>query len=184
MYKAECERHGFAWGAVEQRAMRDAVRSCTRGMGGPQKALPIPFESLHLLPGCADPWAPGGPVKPRNVVVLGCWFMVREVEAANAKVKDLQVNKGPDGKPVVLWTLPVSKTDQQAKGTSRNEGGNQTKVDIFKLGFEVLGTLHLRQGPPFAQEAWVFMRSQALTELSSTRGLGPLDLPAEGGQVR
>ena len=147
MYKAECERHGFAWGAVEQRAMRDAVRSCTRGLGGPQRALPISFESLHLLPGAAEPWAPGGPVKPRNLVVLGCWFMVREVEAANAKVKDMQVTKGPDGKPMALWTLPVSETDQQAKGTSRTEMGTRRRCKVLSVwGFRVL-TLHLQKEP-------------------------------------
>ena len=135
LYKAECERHGFAWGTVEHRAMRDAVRSCTRGLGGPQKALPIPFEALHRLPGGVDPWAPGGPIKPRNLVVLGCWFMVREVEAANAKVKDLQVRKGNGGKPVVAWTLPVSKTDQQAKGTSRTgeKGATRRRLNIVQV---------------------------------------------------
>ena len=115
IYKAEAERRSFVWTPAEQRAMRDAVRSCQRGLGGPQRALPLPFEKLDLLPGGGQPWVGGGPIAPRNLVVLGSWFMLREVEAANAKVGDVVVTVR-DGCPRVTWSLPASKTDQKAAG--------------------------------------------------------------------
>ena len=43
LYRAESERRGFVWSAAEQRAHRDAVRSCQRGLGGPQRALIFPL---------------------------------------------------------------------------------------------------------------------------------------------
>ena len=118
IYKAESERRSFVWSPAEQRAVRDAVRSCQRGLGGPQRALPLPFDKLDLLPGGVDPWTGGGPVAPRNLVVLGSWFMLREVEAANARVGDVTVDVR-EGRPRVIWTLPASKTDQKAAGRWR-----------------------------------------------------------------
>ena len=121
LYKAEAERRGYVWTALEQRATRDAVRSCLRGLGGPQKALPLPFSRLGELDGGHLPWTAAGPVGPRNMVVLGAWFMLREVEAANSRIKDVVVHVR-DGRPKVVWTLPASKTDQQACGVSRSHG--------------------------------------------------------------
>ena len=60
-------------------------------------------------------------MSPRNLVVLGSWFMLREVEAANARVKDVSVVVR-DGCPRVVWSLPASKTDQRAAGVSRAHG--------------------------------------------------------------
>ena len=121
VYKTEAERKGFTWTAVEQRALRDAARSCARGLGGPQHALPLPFSRLGELPGTEEPWVGSGPVFPRSLVVLGSWFMMRETEAANATVADVTV-KVVDGVPKVLWDLPASKTDQRAAGVSRAHG--------------------------------------------------------------
>ena len=53
--------------------------------------------------------------------MLGSWFMMREVEAANARISDVTV-KVHDGKPRVCWALPASKTDQRAVGVSRAHG--------------------------------------------------------------
>ena len=120
-YKAESERRGHQWGPIEQRAARDAIRSCSRGLGGPQRALALPFKRLGELPGQRSPWSPRGPVSPRNLVVLGAWFMLREAEAAHARVEDVTIFV-ESGRPRVVWSLPASKTDQRATGVSRAHG--------------------------------------------------------------
>ena len=107
IYKAEAERRGFRWTELEARAAKDAKRSCQRGIGG--------------LPGGWEPWVGHGPVGPRNLVVLGSWFMLREVEAANTLAKDITIQL-VNGKPKVTWMLPASKTDQRAVGVARSHG--------------------------------------------------------------
>ena len=130
IYKAESERRDLAWTATVQRVMKDAVRSCQRGLGGPQRALPLPFARLDELPGGVDPWVGGGPLSPRNLVVLGSWFMLREVEAANARIADVAIVV-KDGCPRVTWSLPASKTDQRAAGATE---GNQPSEGLTSLG--------------------------------------------------
>ena len=57
-------------GSLLQRVIRDSTRSCVRGLGGPVRALPLPFDKLKMLPGSRDPWSPLGPISPRNLIVL------------------------------------------------------------------------------------------------------------------
>ena len=129
IYKAEAERRGFGWSDLEVRAARDAKRSCQRGLGGPQRALPLPFRRLGELPGGWEPWVGNGPMGPRNLVVLGAWFMMREVEAANALSKDVTIHIS-QGKPRVTWSLPASKSDQRATGTTRSHGCSCQEVPL------------------------------------------------------
>ena len=56
IYKSESQRKGFEWDHLLQRTSKDVVRSCTRGLGGPVKALPLPFKRLKDLPGSIEPW--------------------------------------------------------------------------------------------------------------------------------
>ena len=121
-YRVECERRGFFVDQLMQRAIRDSTRSCLRGLGGPVRALPLPFDRLRLLPGSRAPWSPLGPVSPRNLIVLGSWFMVREVEAAHTLAEHVTVKLDSLGRPRVEWFLPVSKTDQEAVGALRVHG--------------------------------------------------------------
>ena len=104
-----------------QRAARDAVRSCERGMGPPVQAQPLPLMMLGGLPGGVPPWTPGGPANPRNAMVVGSWFLLREVEVSTARAAHVTVT-GTGERPgaVATVTLPVSKTDAQALGTTRS----------------------------------------------------------------
>jgi hypothetical protein len=108
---------------VITRAFTDAVRSCTRGLGGPIKAFALPFTRLGLLPGSRTPWSTNGPLSPRNAMVLGSWFLLREVELSSTRAALVEVwPTGDEGKPKVTWALPASKTDQRACGTVRSHG--------------------------------------------------------------
>ena len=103
VYRGACERSGFAFDSTMTRAVKDGVRSVTRGLGGPSRAMALPFDKLHLLPG-SGPWCSKGPANPRNLVVLGSWFMMREMEASNAKVGHMEVRE-VEGKLQVTFSL-------------------------------------------------------------------------------
>ena len=122
-YRSACEREGHGFDQQMVRAVRDGVRSATRGLGGPVRAAPLPFERLRDLPGGDVPWCLGGPVGARNFMVLGAWSMMREIEASNALAAHLElIEDAGGGFPKVVFELPASKTDQKAIGAVRSHG--------------------------------------------------------------
>ena len=120
-YRGHAERAGQTLYGPELRACRDAIRSCERGMGGPIKPRPLPFHRLRELPGMRAPWVQTGPLAPRNAMVLGSWFLTREIELSCARACLLTLVT-VDGKLTVQWTLPASKTDTRAEGVARTHG--------------------------------------------------------------
>ena len=119
LYRTHCARAGHGFGPELAVAARDAARSCARGLGGPVRATPLPLEQLHRLTGGRAPWVAGGPCSPRNAVVTGTWWLLREIELSTLPAHLVEVSKGTDGLPVVSLTLPASKTDQAARGAAR-----------------------------------------------------------------
>ena len=117
-YKMACIRLGYEITQEHQAAMRDAVRSCTRGIGAPTKAAAIPFERLSQLPAGRHAWVPGGPLSPRNALTAGSWWLLREIEVSTVRARLAEVSWSGD-LLVVHITLPASKTDQRASGVSR-----------------------------------------------------------------
>ena len=51
---------------------------------------------------------------PKELIVVGCWWLLREIEAANITLEDVRI----EGLTVHLC-LPASKTDPQAQGVWR-----------------------------------------------------------------
>ena len=123
-YRTAADRAEHPFGGAEVRAMRDAARSCKRGLGGPVRARPLPFERLgdDALPNDEKPWCPRGPLGPKNAVILGSWFLMREAELSGAKASSIKVVTRAGRPPIVQWSLPASKTDQQALGVARTHG--------------------------------------------------------------
>jgi len=121
-YKTWTARQGHSWSTTLQQAMTDAIRSCERGLGGPVKARALPFARLGDLPGGDDPWTPGGPMRPRNAIVIGSWFLTRELELSTASAAALELSFPRPGVPQVKFHLPASKSDVQATGTAREHG--------------------------------------------------------------
>lgn len=119
LYRVTCAREGHAFGPDLAIAIRDAARSCTRGIGAPVRATPLPLDRLHDLAGGRDPWVPSGPCSPRNAVVIGTWWLLREVELSTLRARLVEVCTGIDGQPKIFITLPASKTDQTAHGAAR-----------------------------------------------------------------
>ena len=86
------------------------------------RARGLPFEDLHRLPGERDPWVAHGPVGPRNAIVAGSWFMMREIELSTARAALLELcRSGPQG-PTVRWHFPASKPHPRALGVARAHG--------------------------------------------------------------
>ena len=54
---------------THQRALKDCIRSCERGLGPPTRAQALPLPLLGRLPGHVSPWVENGPMAPRNVIV-------------------------------------------------------------------------------------------------------------------
>jgi len=117
-YKVDGERRGQQLGPEMVRLSADLVRACRRGQGPPIRAAPLPLERFGELPGGSDPWVPGGPVGPRNALVVGAWWMLREVEAANLRAALVTVV--PAIVPTATLHLPASKADSGAAGVSRS----------------------------------------------------------------
>ena len=118
-YRTEADRHGCPFGPCENRALRDAIRSCERGQGAAKQAAPLPTERLRELPGGRDPWVPMGPLSPRNCLVVGTWFLCRESELAGTRAALVEVTGSQSGGDYrAIWSLPSSKTDAKAAGVT------------------------------------------------------------------
>ena len=122
LYRTTAVRNGYDIDPAVAQAIRDMSRACARGLGGPIKARPLQLDLLHLLPGESQPWAEGGPVGPRNFIVCGSFWLLREVEASNTRAALVEVSLAPDGSPRARWHLPASKSDQGALGVARSHG--------------------------------------------------------------
>ena len=121
LLKVRAERQGYGYDAGLLRLHRDVVRSCKRGQGAPVKPMALPFAELHRLRDSDEPWVAGGPVGSGAAMVLGAWFMMREVELSTTRACLVKIEgTGVDMK--VHWSLPVSKNDTEAVGVSRTHG--------------------------------------------------------------
>ena len=121
LYKGEAQRRGHTWLDIHHRAVKDAIRSCERGLGPPTRAMPLPFMALGRLPGGHDPWAPSGPIGPRNAIIAGSWWMLREAELSTLRACHVElVGDWARAGLVVRLTLPTSKNDSAAFGMTRS----------------------------------------------------------------
>ena len=116
-WKVQAERVGEILSPGTLRAISDGVRSCNRGQGPPLRSAALPFERLGALPGGRDPWVQGGPMSPRNAMVLGSWWLAREAELAGTRAVLVSFSAAPV--LTVEWVLPASKTDIEAHGVAR-----------------------------------------------------------------
>ena len=117
--KDEHLRRGFDWPCSLDRACRLAVRSACRGLGPARQSAEFKFSAVSSLPGARTDVAEGETHEGRALLVLGTFFLLRELEAACATVGDLSIDQGAS---VVTMNLPVSKTDPSGRGVSRSWG--------------------------------------------------------------
>jgi len=117
-YKVDAERRGEGLGPEHLRLITDMSRACRRGQGPPIRAAPLPLERLGELTDGSAPWVRGGPVGPRNALVVGAWWLTREIELANLRAALAVL--APTGVPTLTLSLPASKTDTEAAGVARS----------------------------------------------------------------
>ena len=111
MYKEE----GGQPSAALQRAVLRARRACARGAGPPRHTAAMLVKELRALQDTPDPWSNGGPLHPRRTLVLGCWWLTREIELSNTLIEDIEW--APDK---ATWNLSASKSDPRALGAARS----------------------------------------------------------------
>ena len=61
------------------------------------------------------PWASLGPTHPRRCLLLGSWWLTREIEISNTVIGDIDITVPGQA----TWNLAVSKTDARALGARR-----------------------------------------------------------------
>ena len=109
---------GFDWSMCLERAFRKSKRAVNRGIGPARQSAALDLEAAFKAldnRSCA-PVCDRGPMGLRNLIVVGCFWMLRELEISCAKIGHLEVDLAHSW---VDWTLPASKTDVMALGKVR-----------------------------------------------------------------
>jgi hypothetical protein len=117
--KVVAEREGAHISEAARRALKDVIRSCKRGLGPSKHCEGLVLEVMPDLPAADAAWSSGGPWRPRNSLILGSWWMTREMEFANAELRSVSLNPV---RRTVAWTLPACKTDTAALGATVTHG--------------------------------------------------------------
>ena len=97
-------------------ALREARRAAIRGFGPPRQSAPLPVDRFPKLPGHRAPYHLQGPLWPMSALVIGAWWVTREVELANISQQDVTVPR-TEGSVSIL--LSASKIDPTALGEVR-----------------------------------------------------------------
>ena len=107
---------GHYWTQQLDHTNKWVTRSVLRGIGPARQSCPFHFKRLVNLPRNMQPLVPDGPQCPIHMALLGCLFLLREIEASTAYLSAISFNTQD---LEVSWQLPSSKTDHLALGTVR-----------------------------------------------------------------
>ena len=116
------EEHGKTYleDAALERACRLASRSANRGLGPSRQAASYDLDKLLGLDSVSvECGSDEAPRHAKGLLILGAFFMMREIEAAAAQVHHVRIDRTHR---VVYWDLPVSKSDVRALGKTRSWG--------------------------------------------------------------
>ena len=103
-----------------ERMANKVRRAVERGQGPADQSLPLRLDLVIELLRCGlEPVVKGGMIFPKETVILGSFFMTREIELTAANLGDFTWH---EEERTVVWLLPASKTDTKAKGTRRSWG--------------------------------------------------------------
>ena len=114
--KLEYFNGGGIWTDQLRLAARSAVRSCKRGIGCAKQAKGLPLLELGHIDQ-ANSLVPQCPIHPGRAETLASWWLLREIEASQAKVKHVSVDRAHLR---IDWRLPSSKADWKALGAVRS----------------------------------------------------------------
>ena len=109
---------GFVWTGALHRLGQRCTRSVLRGLPGRGRSEAFDFSAVCCaLRGLDTALSQDGPAHPLAMVVCSTYFMLRELEASAVDLGD--VSLAADS---ITLSLPISKTDWQAKGCRRTWG--------------------------------------------------------------
>ena len=114
--KREHVARGHVWTGRLTMELVNCKRSCLRGIGPPKKAPPLDLVNWDA----AKAYLPTALEAGASAVLVGCWWLMREIELAGMRRGDMEFSGGACG--VATLNLPVSKSDPQAKGCLRSLG--------------------------------------------------------------
>lgn len=99
---------------------KQAKRAAARHQGPPRQATALPLHRLGDLPAAQRPWTDGGPVHPRDTLLLGCHWLLRAGELTSLRLNNVGVHSNINGVSEATVHIPRSKTDQTASGCTRS----------------------------------------------------------------
>lgn len=109
----------YPWPPSLDRICKKCIRSVLRGIGPSQQAVDFNVEALHSLTISPRPIVPGGPWSPRECLLVGAFFMTREIELSGAFRRHVRMDRD---KRICYWLLPATKADVMGRGTERSWG--------------------------------------------------------------
>ena len=150
---------GFPWDVQLDLAFRKSSLSVLRGLGASRQSAP--FDLILLLQKAAEPdvqLTDGAPIGWTNLLVIGTFFVMREIELAAALAIHLSIDEA--ARKLTL-RLPVSKTDYRAIGCSRSwtclcTAGSARADCPFCAGVAQLGCLRRCFGEPLPDRLPLF----------------------------
>ena len=116
--KREHIQAGGVWDQVLDYTAKECTRSVTRGLGPPRQSAPLDIKAVAAVHLSVAPLCEGGPINPKALIILGSFFLTREIEISLALCRNVHILVGP----VVCWVLPASKTDPAANTVTREWG--------------------------------------------------------------
>ena len=97
--------------------LKRVARAEASGPGPARHATEVPFIRLAELADSDEPLVTGGPCHLRRLAIIGSWWMLRKIEAANFSLACISISASSAS---VL--LPASKNDTTGRVASRSVG--------------------------------------------------------------
>ena len=107
---------GHPWDEFLDRAFRRTRRAVCRGIGPARQSEAFDINEAWNTVNSDKPCISGGPIGPRQLLVCGSFWMLREAEISMALARNLVFNFAEQ---YVDWSLPASKTDPAGLGKTR-----------------------------------------------------------------
>ena len=112
---------GGVWTQQHDAIRKQATVATKRGQGPPQGAEPFPVADAYRLPDSnSSLWRqnPTDPLHPKELIISGCWWLCREIEASRATLADVSF-RNDKTRHAADWALSISKSDPGALGVHR-----------------------------------------------------------------
>ena len=108
--------HGHAWTEQLKQSLRDCRRALERGIGPSKRAGELRVSQIAQVEDYLDDEHEEGPQWPRRAWLIATFWVLREIELANVRIRDVELHTG--GRATLR--LPMSKMDQSAQGCDRS----------------------------------------------------------------